>query len=152
MKSHEEILQRQKNMKPHKEAANKHEISWGNLIGFKKHENSLGNLMKSQFSWNHNSMSSYRLTLIHSGDCGNVPLIEVSVEGGSRTKHCRKKRRPITFTVNAQEKKAEESCDSPKKANIFIHHHHPNPRLKPPITIVCVHVTSSQSPLYVLTY
>jgi hypothetical protein len=31
--------------------------------------------------------------------------MEVSVEDGSLIKHCRKKRRPITFTVHAQEKK-----------------------------------------------
>ena len=40
---------------------------------------------------------------MHSGYFRDIPLIEVSVEGGSLIKHCRKKRRPITFTVNAQE-------------------------------------------------
>ncbi len=34
--------------------------------------------------------------------------IEVSVEDGSLLKHCRKKWSPITFTANAQVKKAEE--------------------------------------------
>jgi hypothetical protein len=37
----------------------------------------------------------------------DVPLVEVSIEGESTGKHCRKKRRPITFTANAQEKKEE---------------------------------------------
>ncbi len=50
---------------------------------------------------------TYWLTLIHSGNFRDIPLIDVSVEGRSRIKHCRKKKRPITFTVNAQEKKAE---------------------------------------------
>ncbi len=50
---------------------------------------------------------TYSLTVRHIGNFCDVPLIEVSVEGVSRTKHCRKKRRPITFTVNEQEKKAE---------------------------------------------
>ncbi len=48
------------------------------------------------------------LTFSHSGNCRDVPLIEVSVERGSIIKHCRKKRRPITFKVNAQKKEAEE--------------------------------------------
>ncbi len=38
----------------------------------------------------------------------DIPLVDISVEGGSGKKHCRKKRRPITFTVNTQEKKTEE--------------------------------------------
>jgi hypothetical protein len=50
----------------------------------------------------------YVITFAHIGDFRDVPLIEVSVEGFSTIKHCRKKRRPIIFTVNAQEKKAEE--------------------------------------------
>jgi hypothetical protein len=44
---------------------------------------------------------------MHSGHIRDVPLLEVSVESGSLKKHCHKKRRPITFTVNVQEKKAE---------------------------------------------
>ncbi len=44
---------------------------------------------------------------MHIGNFRDVPLIEVSVEGGSICKHCCKKRRPITITVNAQEKKAQ---------------------------------------------
>jgi hypothetical protein len=41
-----------------------------------------------------------------------------------KTKHCRKTRKPITFTVNAQEKKAEEKTlikysNSPEKANLL---------------------------------
>ncbi len=39
-------------------------------------------------------------------DVRDIPLIEVSVEDGSLIKHCHKKRTPITFTGNAQEKKA----------------------------------------------
>ncbi len=50
---------------------------------------------------------TYELTIQHSGNFRDVPLIEVYVEGGSIAEHCRKKRRPIAFTVNAQEKKAE---------------------------------------------
>ncbi len=45
--------------------------------------------------------------MIHSGNFRNIPLIEVSVEDWSIVKHCDEKRRPITFTVNAQEKKAD---------------------------------------------
>jgi hypothetical protein len=62
---------------------------------------------------------------MHIGNFRDVPLIEVSVEGGSITKHCRKTRRPITFTVNAQEKKGarknpdQKYSNSPKKANIL---------------------------------
>ncbi len=59
----------------------------------------------------------------HSGNFRDVPLIEVSVKDGSPIKHCRKKRRPITLTVNVLEKKAEEPwsqyCNSPNKANIL---------------------------------
>jgi hypothetical protein len=51
---------------------------------------------------------SKALTSIHSGNTHDIPLIEVSVEGESTAKHCRKKRRPITCAFNAQEKKAEE--------------------------------------------
>ncbi len=52
---------------------------------------------------------TYRLTCSHIGNFRDVPLIEVPVERRSLSKHCRKNRRPITFTVNiAQEKKAEE--------------------------------------------
>ncbi len=47
---------------------------------------------------------TYWLTLLHGGYFRDVPLIEVSVEGGSPIKHCRKKRRLISFTVSAQEK------------------------------------------------
>ena len=65
----------------------------------------------------------YWLTCIHSGNFRDIPLIEVSIEDGSPVKHCRKERRPIIFTVNAQENKAEEPrcqyCDSPMKANIL---------------------------------
>jgi hypothetical protein len=50
---------------------------------------------------------TYRLTRSHIGDFRDVPLIEVSVEARSPIKHCRKKRRSITFTVDAQEKKAK---------------------------------------------
>ncbi len=51
---------------------------------------------------------TYWLTCLHSGNFRDVPLIEISVERGSGIKHCCKWRRTITFTVNAQEKKAVE--------------------------------------------
>jgi hypothetical protein len=51
----------------------------------------------------------YRLTIRHCGNCGDVPFIEVSVEVSvesvSISKHCRKKRRPMTFTVNARKER-----------------------------------------------
>ncbi len=66
---------------------------------------------------------TYWLTILHSGNFRDIPLIEVSVEGISLNKHYRKTKSPITFTVNAQENKAEEPrcqyCDSPMKANIL---------------------------------
>jgi hypothetical protein len=43
------------------------------------------------------------------GNFGDVPLADITVEGVSTVKHCRKKRTPITFRVNAQEKKAKRS-------------------------------------------
>jgi hypothetical protein len=61
--------------------------------------------------FNHNSMftprhvilkNKYRLTNKHVGDSGNIPLIEVSVEGAIILKHCHKKGRQISFTVNAR--------------------------------------------------
>ncbi len=51
---------------------------------------------------------TYWLTWNHSGNFRDVPLIEVSIEDGSAIKHCRKRRKTITFAVNAQEKKAKE--------------------------------------------
>ncbi len=59
--------------------------------------------------------------------CTPVPRIAANrrcTKFRSLNKHYRKKRRLITFTVNMQEKKAEEPwskyCDSPKKANILL--------------------------------
>jgi hypothetical protein len=44
---------------------------------------------------------TYWLTKRSIGNCGNIPLMQVSVEGFITSKHCRKKRRPIIFTVDA---------------------------------------------------
>ncbi len=73
-------------------------------------------------AWVHVTLQhTYWLTFVHIGNCHDVPLIKVSVEGWSIPKRYRKKRRTITFTVNAIEKTAQEPlpkyCGSPKKAN-----------------------------------
>ncbi len=80
---------------------------------------------------------TYWLTKIHIGNFRDIPLIHVSVEGGSRMKHCRKKRRPITFTVNAEEKEGGRTLikilwqpEVGKRSAYFIHHStNPNPRV-----------------------
>jgi hypothetical protein len=90
----------------------------------------------------------YWLTISHSDNFRDVPLVDVSVEGGSRFKHFCKKRRPITFTVNAQEKKAEERTlikilwqpKEGKQSSNYIHHaiNPKTPRSEPPwITRAC---------------
>jgi hypothetical protein len=45
---------------------------------------------------------TYWLTLWHIGNFRDVPLIEVSVEGGSTPKHWHKERRPIIFSQRAR--------------------------------------------------
>ncbi len=98
----------------------------------------------------------YWLTICHIGNFRDVPLIEVSVEIGSIIKHCRKKRRPIIFTVNAQEKKAEgrtliKILWQPKEGKTFfkLHtsRHQPTTPSEPPwITRACSrHVTASSN-------
>ncbi len=67
--------------------------------------------------------NKYRLTNSHVGDSGNVPLIEISVEGAIFLKHCRKKRRQISFTVNARKESRRtliKYCGK-KRWQIFIH-------------------------------
>jgi hypothetical protein len=47
--------------------------------------------------------------LIQLGDFGGVPIGNVAVEDPSVIKHCRKKKRQCSFTVNAtKEEKAKE--------------------------------------------
>ncbi len=46
--------------------------------------------------------NTYWLTKLHIANFRDVPLIEVSVEFSSLTKHCRKKRRQSSFTVNTR--------------------------------------------------
>ncbi len=78
------------------------------------------------------------LTFRHRSHFRDIPLIEGAVEGGSKAEHCRKKRKPITFTAKRarKERRKEEPwskyCDSPKKANILWYHStDPNPRVSP---------------------
>ena len=66
---------------------------------------------------NHNNMTSrhvksFSLTITHSGNFRDIPMIEVSVEGGSPNKHCRKKR-------TRKEEHWSKYYDSPKKATIL---------------------------------
>jgi hypothetical protein len=42
---------------------------------------------------NDNDKDTYRLTFLRSGDFGNVPRTDITVEGQSLFKHCRKNRR-----------------------------------------------------------
>ncbi len=79
------------------------------------------------------------------GNFRDVPLIEVSVERRSLPKHCRKNRRPITFTVKRARleggrtlikilKQPKEGKRSQKRGNHSSNyiHHFPNPTPPPP--------------------
>ncbi len=88
---------------------------------------------------------TYWLTVIHSGNFRDIPLIEVSVEGFSIFKHCRKKRRPITCTVDAQEQKGGKKNSLIKQAQRRQNIQIPRSEL-PCLTRACLsHVTSSSN-------
>jgi hypothetical protein len=48
---------------------------------------------------------------LRSGDFGDVPRTDITVEGVSLLKHCHKKRRQVTLTVNAIKKGGRKNPD-----------------------------------------
>ncbi len=54
---------------------------------------------------------TYWLTLIHSGSFRDIPLIDVSVESGSRSKHCRKKKK--ADYIHSQRRKKRRRKEEP---------------------------------------
>jgi hypothetical protein len=61
--------------------------------------------------------------LKHSGNFGDVPLIQVSVEGGSILKHCRKKRRPIARARKEDGRTLIKILKQPKEGKSFFKLH-----------------------------
>jgi hypothetical protein len=78
----------------------------------------------------HSSLYTYWLTSIHRGNFRDVPLLQVSVKGTSRIKHCRKKKKT---DYNTSQRARKEGGRTLSHLYITFTTTSPNPRLNLPI-------------------